>query len=697
MVRRRRLLSKEDGASVHTDSGISLSSPPDARTVHDGADEEDTQAAPKKKQARRRITNAKATKRGRRQSKDVLDAATTAAKKQKTSEATDLKACESDAADHTACGSNTGNTTPAIEHSQDAAGQSMHAEKTDKIAALEIGDAAETENTNAEKITSKELAVAADLAAAAVNAAFIVIPAADAAHDAIIAEDTTEKSVIILTTVSENSISVTDSAFSETDVTQSAGDLSELTHTATDCNDTANSLVDSASTAEATLTPAANKRSGKVFMRKVHVCHICSKQFRGNNDLRRHMLIHSDERPYKCEQCGNCYRQAVNLRNHINCAHTNQRQFACAQCPKMFAVKERLRLHMRLHSGEKPYACPVCEKRFARGGHLKQHVISHHKDSTKQYICEKCSTAFSTPSNLRAHMDRHENGPEHYCEICKEHFPNEPVLKAHINKLHYKLGQFDCEICKETIEDDALAKHMKTHTNVKTHVCEVCKSYFMQKSQYNVHMRMHTGERPYQCRICWQTYAYSSVLKLHIRKHTGEKPFQCLICTDVVAFSQLAHLKTHMKKIHKQTNPYMCEGCHQFFKIKAELQSHMQNCDSCNVDVEEENAKNNDSQTLSHLRFLMALLLKKISSQQKLQKLGYEKRLIDNVVVASLKLANRKACEDQSLSAIERMRRNVEEFLNWIVPAKAMETFRQEQQSVENILDKIVTMYMKHK
>ncbi|XP_036216679.2 uncharacterized protein [Bactrocera oleae] len=689
MVRSRRSLSKEDGAFVLTDSGVSLSSPPAARTeLGDGEEQQYAHAASKKKQVRRRVSGAKATKRGRK-SKDVPTTATPVSKKQKTSYATDFTVSAS-------------NSAPAQEKLQAAEMQLVQAEESFATAAGEIGDAAESSNT--EKYTVKQIPEAADLtnvaqtaaaaAAEAVNAAFIVIPAAVATSDTINYMDAAEKSVIVLTTVSENSISLADSAFSETDITQSAADLSELIHSTNDCT---NSLADTVSVSESTLTPAANKRSGKVFMRKLHVCHICSKQFRGNNDLRRHMLIHSDERPYKCEQCGNCYRQAVNLRNHINCAHTNQRQYACEQCPKMFAVKERLRLHMRLHSGEKPYACPECDKRFARGGHLKQHVISHHKSSIKQYICEKCSTAFSTPSNLRAHMDRHENGPDHYCEICKEHFPNEPVLKAHINKLHYKLGQFDCDICKETIEDDALAKHMKTHTNVKTHVCEVCKSYFMQKSQYNVHMRMHTGERPYQCRICWQTYAYSSVLKLHIRKHTGEKPFQCLICTDVVAFSQLAHLKTHMKKIHNQINPYMCEGCHQFFKIKAELQSHMQQCDSCNVDVEEENVKNNDSQTLSHLRFLMALLLKKISSQQKLQKLGYEKRLIDNVIVASLKLANRKACEDQSLSAIARMRQNVEEFLNWIVPAKAMETFRQEQQSVENILDKIVTMYMKHK
>ncbi|XP_037815416.1 uncharacterized protein LOC119606100, partial [Lucilia sericata] len=136
---------------------------------------------------------------------------------------------------------------------------------------------------------------------------------------------------------------------------------------------------------------------------------------------------------------------------------------------------------------------------------------------------------------------------------------------------------------------------------------------------------------------------------------------------------------------------------HSFFKIKIELETHQQKCRKFTVSVEEQEAKFNETQTLSHIRFLMAILLKKISSDQKLQQLGFEKRLIDNVVIAALKLAKRKSHDDTKLSCLERMRLNVEEFLNWIVPSNVMEKFREENQSTENILEKIVSMYMKQK
>lgn len=120
--------------------------------------------------------------------------------------------------------------------------------------------------------------------------------------------------------------------------------------------------------------PKKSPRKTESSKRKQHVCSHCSKEFGGKTDLQRHMLIHSDERPHKCSECGKCYRQAVNLKNHITTAHEHKKQFACTQCPKSFALKERLKLHMRLHSGEKPYPCALCEKRFARGGQVSSEI-----------------------------------------------------------------------------------------------------------------------------------------------------------------------------------------------------------------------------------------------------------------------------------------------------------------------------------
>lgn len=141
----------------------------------------------------------------------------------------------------------------------------------------------------------------------------------------------------------------------------------------------------------------------------------------------------------------------------------------------------------------------------------------------------------------------------------------------------------------------------------------------------------------------------------------------------------------------------MCEGCHDFFKIKIDLETHQQKCKKYTTSSDEQDTQYNEMQTLSQIRFLMAILLKKISPEQRLQQLGFEKRLIDNVVIAALKVANRKAYDDLKLSCLERMLLNVEEFLNWIVPAEVMNKFKEENQSIENILEKIVSMYSKQK
>lgn len=153
-----------------------------------------------------------------------------------------------------------------------------------------------------------------------------------------------------------------------------------------------------------------------------------------------------------------------------------------------------------------------------------------------------------------------------------------------------------------------------------------------------------------------------------------------------------------MQAIHGKDKPYMCCVCNNFYKTKVELQSHSNDC----VKFENENEKEEEfiqpeinlhnvepPMLLSRMRLLVVLLLKKISTEDQLKHMGYEKRLIDNVLIGSLKIAKRTVCEDTSLSEAERLKANVKELLEWTVPASSMDKFKQEQRSIEELLEEL--------
>lgn len=174
-----------------------------------------------------------------------------------------------------------------------------------------------------------------------------------------------------------------------------------------------------------------------------------------------------------------------------------------------------------------------------------------------------------------------------------------------------------------------------------------------------------------------------------------------MMCKDETAFSQLPHLKTHMRTIHGMDKAYKCDGCAEFFKTKHDLSEHRLICSK--VLRNEKNAcadpsssyTQDNSMSLSKMRLLVAVLLKKISTQDRLKQLGFDKRLIDNVLVAALQSAKQPICEDKNLTEAERLRINVKQFLEWTVPDAFMKRIKREQRSPEELLEDLTSSLKK--
>uniref|UniRef100_A0A3Q4MW84 C2H2-type domain-containing protein n=1 Tax=Neolamprologus brichardi TaxID=32507 RepID=A0A3Q4MW84_NEOBR len=238
-------------------------------------------------------------------------------------------------------------------------------------------------------------------------------------------------------------------------------------------------------------------------------CNVCGKVFKPFSDplaFKRHMAVHSGEKPYSCKTCGKGFTKNSTLLGHMR-VHTGEKLYSCE-------TRSRMKDHYRTHTGEKPHSCKTCGKSFTQRSALTVHMRIH--TGERPYPCKTCGKMFTYSSILLAHIRTHTGEKPYHCKICGKVFTR-----------------------------SRMKDHYRTHTGEKPHSCKTCGKSFTQRSALTVHMRIHTGERPYPCKTCGKMFTYSSILLAHIRTHTGEKPYHCKICGKVFTYS--SHLWRHMK------------------------------------------------------------------------------------------------------------------------------------------------------
>lgn len=288
-------------------------------------------------------------------------------------------------------------------------------------------------------------------------------------------------------------------------------------------------------------------------------CDICMKSFTRRPHLEEHMILHSQDKPFKCtyceehfksrfarlkhqekfhlgpfpcDICGRQFNDTGNLKRHIECTHGGKRKWTCFVCGKSVRERTTLKEHMRIHSGEKPHLCSICGQSFRHGSSYRLHLRVHHDD--KRYECDECGKTFIRHDHLTKHKKIHSGEKAHQCEECGKCFGRRDHLTVHHKSVH--LGEKVWQKYKATF-----------------HQCDVCKKIFKGKSSLEMHFRTHSGEKPYKCQICNQSFRIKKTLTKHLVIHSDARPFNCQHCS--ATFKRKDKLKYHTDHVHGIKSP----------------------------------------------------------------------------------------------------------------------------------------------
>ncbi|KAL6104237.1 zbtb41 [Pungitius sinensis] len=283
-------------------------------------------------------------------------------------------------------------------------------------------------------------------------------------------------------------------------------------------------------------------------------CAICLKTFTRRPHLQEHMILHTQDRPFKCsfcdeyfrsrfarlkhqekfhlgpfpcEICGRQFNDTCNRKRHIECTHGGKRKWTCFVCGKSVRERTTLREHLRIHSGEKPHLCSICGQSFRHGSSYRLHLRVHHDD--KRYECDECGKTFIRHDHLTKHQKVHSGEKAHQCEECGKCFRRHDHLTAHYKSIH--LGEKVWQKYKTAV-----------------HQCEICKKEFKGKSSLEMHFRTHSGEKPHTCPECNQTFRIKKTLTKHMVIHSDARPFNCPHCS--ATFKRKDKLKYHVDHVH---------------------------------------------------------------------------------------------------------------------------------------------------